>query len=182
MRASEPSLQPPRWAQALLRFAVPCDPMRDAILGDLHEEFTHDVAQAGVQRARVRYVRRSAGIVAHALSDAVICRSWVSTVPAVPPQHATGSSHAGNGEGRASASGRVRGTGSDAGFAVVALFVVVVAIVVNTMLFSATQARGPRVSSAAGIGGVVLLVACVTIAAVVICAGPRWRRNRKRGA
>ena len=69
-----------------------------------------------------------------------------------------------------------------AGFSILALVVVVAGVVVNTMLFSAAQPQSPRASSAAGIGGVALLVACVAIAAVVMCAGPRWRRKRVRGA
>jgi hypothetical protein len=75
----------------------------------------------------------------------------------------------------------VRDIGGDAGFAVLALFVLAVGIVVNTMLFSAIESQGPGRSSAAGIGGVILLLACVVVAAVVMCAGPRWRRKRSRG-
>lgn len=58
-RASHSLLEPPRWTQALLRFALPSDSMRDAILGDLHEEFTHDLAEAGARRARLRHVSRA---------------------------------------------------------------------------------------------------------------------------
>jgi hypothetical protein len=52
-------LEPPRWTQALLCSTLPCDSIRDAILGDLHEEFLHDVAEVGVRRARVRHVSRA---------------------------------------------------------------------------------------------------------------------------
>jgi hypothetical protein len=62
------------------------------------------------------------------------------------------------------------------------LLVVVVGVVVNTMMYSAAQPQTTRVSSAAGIGGVALLLACVAIAAIVLCVGPRWRRKRLRGA
>jgi len=62
------------------------------------------------------------------------------------------------------------------------LFVVVVGVVVNTMLFSAAQPQGARASSAASVGGVALLLACVAIAVIVLCVGPRWRRKRLRGA
>lgn len=169
MDVAEAYLQPPRWARAFLVLALPCDPMRDAILGDLHEEFLDDALQRGVRSARARYVQRTAGIVVRALSDAMIWREWVSTGPAAaPPQAAI------------TASPRGAAAGSFAGFVVIALVVLATAVVVNTILFSANQARGTHGSSAAGIGGVALLVACVGIGAVVLCAGPRWRRNRRR--
>ena len=171
MDVAEPILQPPRWSRAVLLFALPCDPMRDAILGDLHEEFLDDVTAYGPRLARARYVRRTAGIVARALADALIWREWVSASPAAaqPP---------------AAVKVAVRGgaAGSFAGFVIVALIVLAAAVVVNTILFSANQARGTHGSFAAGIGGVALLVACVGVGAVVMCAGPRWRRNRRRGA
>ena len=171
MDMAEPLLQPPRWARAFLLFALPCDPIRDAILGDLHEEFLDDAEERGVRLARARYVRRTAGIVAHALSDAMIWREWVSTGPVAAPQQPP-----------AKIPARSGAAGAFAGFVVVALVVLAMGVVVNTILFSATQARGTHGSSAAGIGGVTLLVACVGIGAVVVCAGPRWRRNRRRGA
>lgn len=77
---------------------------------------------------------------------------------------------------------RVRAAIGAASFSILALFVVVVGVVVNTMLFSATQPQSPRASSAAGIGGVALLLACVAIAVIVLCVGPWWRRKRLRGA
>jgi hypothetical protein len=183
-RASHSLLQPPRWTHALLLLALPCDPMRDAILGDLHEEFLHDVVEVGARRARVRHVSRAAGIAARALSDSVICRSWVSTEPAAEARRATV-----GGAGNAAVGGlphavlrRARAVVGAASFTVLALFVVVVGVVVNTMLFSAAQPQSPRASAVVGIGGVALLLACVIIAAIVMCAGPRWRRKRLRGA
>ena len=182
-RAFQSLLEPPRWTQALLRFALSCDSMRDAILGDLHEEFTHDLAEVGVRRARLRHVSRTTGIATRALFDSAICRSWVSTEPA-------GEAGRGAGSGPAHAAGgsppvvlrRTRAIVGAASFPILALFVVVVGVVVNTMMFSAAQPQSPRASSAAGIGGVALLVACVAIAAIVLCVGPRWRRKRLRGA
>ena len=182
-RAFDSLLEPPRWTHAVLRFALSCDSMRDAILGDLHEEFTHDLAEVGERRARRRHLSRTAGIAARALFDSAICRSWVSMEPAGEAGRSAVS-------GPANAAGgappvvlrRTRALVGAASFPLLALFVVVVGVVVNTMMFSAAQPQGPRTSSAAGIGGVALLVACVAIAAIVLCVGPRWRRKRLRGA
>ena len=171
MDFTEPFLQPPRWARALLMLALPCDPMRDAILGDLHEEFVGDASQHSVRLARVRYLRRTAGIVVRAMADAMIWRPWVSTAPVAATPQAVMK--------RSAPKGAVS---AFAGFVVVALVVLVMGVVVNTLLFSASQARGTHGSAAAGAGGVALLVACVGIGALVMCAGPRWRRNRRRGA
>ena len=168
---AESLLQPPRWARAFLLFALPCDPIRDAILGDLHEEFLDDAMGHGVRSARARYVRRSADIVVRALADSMIWRDWVSTDRVAAPSGAS-AKHAGRGRGSA---------GSFAGFVIIALFVLAAAVVGNTILFSVNRARGAHGSSAAGIGAVVLLIACVGIGAVVLCAGPHWHRRRKRG-
>ena len=157
---AERFLQPPRWARALLRLALPCDPIRDAILGDLHEEFLNDAMERGARLARVRYARRTAGIVVRAVSDAMMWREWVSTGPVAAPQ-------------------LVRDAGGFVVFVVVALIVLVVGVVLNTILFSANAARHAHASSAAGIVGVALLFACVAVGAIVVCAGPRWRRNRR---
>ena len=169
MDPSEPLMRPPRWVRGFLLLALPCDPMRDAILGDLHEEFLDDAQEFGAQSARVRYARRTAGIAVRAMSDAMIWRAWVSTGPEAelssPPKRP-----------------HKQGAGGFAGFVLAALIVLVLGVVMNTILFSATTASGTRVSSAAGVGGIVLLVASVGIGAVVMCAGPRWRRNRRRGA
>jgi hypothetical protein len=180
MDIAESSFQPPRWARVLVLLALPCDPMRDAILGDLHEEFLDDVVEHSTRSARARYVRRTAGIVVRALSDAMIQREWVSTGPVASPQRITEISRR-EAQPRANASTRVSAAGGFAAFVVVALIVLAVAVVVNTILFSA-NAPHAHVSSAASIGGVALLVACVGFGAIVLCAGPRWRRNRKRGA
>jgi hypothetical protein len=177
-------LEPPRWTQTLLSFALPSDPVRDAILGDLSEEFQHDVAEVGVRRARLRHVSRATGIAARAMFDSAICRSWASTDPSAETRRASvsGPADAGAGVSSLAVLRRVRAVFGAASFSILALVVVVVGVVVNTMLFSAAEPQSPRASSAAGIGGVVLLAACVAIAAFVICAGPRWRRKRVRGA
>ena len=183
-RAFDSLLEPPRWTHAVLRFALSCDSMRDAIVGDLHEEFTHDLAEVGERRARLRHLSRTTGIAARALVDSAICRSWVSTDPAGEAGRGVVSSAA-----NITAVGappvvlrRTRALVGAATFPLLALFVVVVGVVVNTMMFSAAQPQGPRASSAAGIGGVALLVACVAIAAIVLCVGPRWRQKRLRRA
>ena len=181
--ASHSLLEPPRWTHAVLRFALSCDAMRDAILGDLHEEFLHDLAEVGVRRAHIRHASRTTAIAARALFDSAICRSWVSTEP-------MGEAGRGTVSGPANAAGgspsvvlqRTRTIVGAASFPLLALVVVVVGVVVNTMMFSAAQPQSARASSAAGIGGVALLVACVAIAAMVLCVGPRWRRKRLRGA
>jgi hypothetical protein len=179
-RASDSFLEPPRWTQALLRFALPCDSTRDAILGDLYEEFTYDLADVGVRRARLRQVSRTTGIAARALFDSAICRGWVSAEPA-------------EGVGRSPADVAAGGSPpvvirhartivGAAGFPLLALFVVVIGVVINTMMFSAAQPDTSRGAPAAGIGGVALLLAFVALAAVILCLGPRWRRKRLRGA
>ena len=166
----EAFLQPPRLARAFLVFALPSDPIRDAILGDLHEEFLDDASTRGVQSARVRYARRTVSILVRAVCDAVICREWVSTGPAAAPQLVTETSRGGP-------QPRARAASGFAGFVVVALIVLVLGVVVNTILFSATAARHTHASSAASIGGVAVLVASVIVGAVVMCAGPRWRKR-----
>ena len=148
--------------------------MRDAILGDLHEEFIDDASEHGSPSARLRYARRTAGIVVRALSDAMIMREWVSTGPAAAPRLAVGSPHP--------IQHRARAAGGFAGFVMVALIVLGVAVVANTILFSAAGPHHPHASSAAGIGGLALLIACVGLGALVVCAGPRWRGKRRRSA
>ena len=183
-RASHSLLEPPRWTQALLRFALPSDSMRDAILGDLHEEFLQDVADVGARRARLRHVSRATGIAARAVFDSAICRSWVSTEPAAEARRAAVSGAANPAFGGAPrvVLRRVRAVFGAARFSILALVVVVVGVVGNTMMFSAAHPQSPRASSAAGIGGLALLLACVAIAAIVLCVGPRWHRKRLRGA
>ena len=167
---AEPLTQPPRWARALLRLALPCDPMRDAILGDLHEEFLEDATERGSRSARARYVRRVAGIVVRAISDAMIWREWVSTGPVAEAQLVTPSSPR-------PVQAHSSAAGGFAGLVAIALVVLVGAVVVNTMLFSATAGHHAHASSAAGIGGVALLIGCVGLGAIVVCVGPRWRRR-----
>jgi hypothetical protein len=174
-------LEAPRWTQALLRFALPCDSTRNAILGDLYEEFAHDVAEVGVRRARLRHLSRTTGITARALFDSAVCRDWVSAEPSDRGTTSNPVNPAAGGSGSV-ALRRTRAVVGAAGFPLLALFVVVVGVVVNTMMFSAAEPQSPRASSAAGIGGVALLLACVAIAAIVLCVGPRWRRKRLRGA
>jgi hypothetical protein len=158
--------------------------MRDAILGDLHEEFLQDVADVGARRARLRHVSRTTGVAARALFDSAICRGWVSTEPAGEAGRGavSGPANAAAGGSPPVVLRRARAVVGVASFPLLALLVVVVGVVVNTMMFSAAQPQSPRVSSAVGIGGVALLLACVAIAAIVLCVGPRWRRKRLRGA
>jgi hypothetical protein len=173
------SIAPPRWPQAALRAVLPDDPMRDAIVGDLHEEFVHDAARVGPARARVWYQRRAAGIVAHALFDTLRWRSWASTTPpAERPRPVAAPAVA----------ARPRAGGFSAGFGAVALGVLLVGIVANTLLFGAAR-QGPHPSapagsalgSAIGVAAVVLAVVCAGVAALVLCAGPRWLRRRVHG-
>lgn len=182
-RASQSSIEPPRWTHAVLRFALPCDSTRETILGDLHEEFAHDLGEVGVWRARARHVSRTTGIMARALFDSAICRGWASTEGADAGRGAASSA------ANAAAGGlppmvlrRARAVLGAAGFPLLALLVVVVGVVANTMMFSAAEPRSAGASSAAGIGAVTLLVAFVAVAAIVLCVGPRWRRKRLRGA
>ena len=183
MRDSEPMTHPPRWTRTLVEYVLPSDPMRDAILGDLHEEFMHDVRDLDVRRACARHVRRAAGIVTRALLDAAVCRNWASTAAAAGHEpghqrvHKVDEVPAVRHPGPRSS----RGLAGDAAFAVLALIVVVVGVVVNTMLFSAAASGSARATAAASTGGVAVLVASVVVAATVLCVGPRWRRKRLGG-
>ena len=178
-------LEPPRWTHAVLRFALPCDSTRAAILGDLHEELAHDVAEVGVRRARLRHLSRTTGITARALFDSAICQGWVSTHDGASGRAAMSSAaNAAHGGSPPMVLRRARAVLGAVGFPLLALVVVVVGVVVNTTMFSAAAAQpeSARASSAAGIGGVALLIAFVAIAAIVLCVGPRLRRKRLRGA
>jgi hypothetical protein len=161
-----------------VNLVLPHDPMRDAIVGDLHEEYLGDIARVGRRSAQRRYWLRAAGVVAHAASDFMRWRSWVSTTP---PADAAAAS---NGMSLA----RVREIGSDAGFIVLALGVIAFGVVANIVMFAATQGPATPVANAApaltapGIAGIVLLVGCAAIAAVILCTGPRWRRRHIRSA
>ena len=156
------SVEPPRWARAILRFVLPCDPMRDAILGDLNEEFVRDTRETSARCARTRYVRSVAEIVTYAVADALRWRSWTSAqLDESPPS-------------------RAPGAGLHAGLAAVAVGVLIAGILVNNIAFTAVKNAAPaagqevHVSSALGAAAVVLLVACASAAAAVLCAGPRW--------
>ncbi len=187
---SQPSdvrARPPQWAIALLERTLPRDPLRDAILGDLHEEFVDDVLRVGDALARMRCTRRALGIAAYASFDRLLCRSWVSEdspSPRLGDASATASAKA-----PVAAAARAAALQGVARYAIIALLgfvVLLVGIVGNTMLFSAiepTSARATsvRATSVAGVGGVVLFVACAAAAAIIVCAGPRWRRRRLRG-
>ena len=172
---------PPRWPQRALRAVLPDDPMRDAIVGDLHEEFVHDAARVGSAQARAWYQRRAAGIVAHALFDALRWRSWASTTPPAEwPRPAAAPAVA--------ARPRPGAGGFSPGLGAVALGVLLVGIVVNTLLFGAVR-QGPHpavpagsvLGSALGVAAIMLAVVCAGVAALVLCAGPRWLRRRVHG-
>lgn len=55
---------PPRWATALIRMTVPGGLVRDSVLGDLEEDYTHSLAAAGPGGARRRYVRQALAVAA----------------------------------------------------------------------------------------------------------------------
>jgi len=169
---------PPRWPQLLMHAVLPDDPMRDAIVGDLHEEFVHDATALGTPAARVRYCRRATGIALHAAVDALRWRGWASASPPVEVPAAA----AAPAVARRAAGGR----GLHVGLVAAALGVLSVGIVVNTMLFASVR-HGPHaaapahsaVGSAVGVGAVALTLVCAGVAAVVLCAGPRWLRQRR---
>ena len=68
---------------------------------------------------------------------------------------------------------------------VLALGVLSVGIVANTVLFT-TVRHAPAAAanqdsvliSTIGVGAAVLAVACAGVAAMILCAGPRWLRRR----
>ena len=157
---------PPRWPLAALRAALPRDAVGDAIVGDLHEEFVLDAAHLGASRARTLYWQRAASVVARATFDELRLRSWASDTPTVTALPA------------APKLSRVR-VGAGLGVGAVAFAVLGVGIVANTVLFSAVRGA-PRqaLPSAVGIGGTALALLSAGIAAVVLCAGPRWLRRR----
>lgn len=192
MQTPHSPIAPPRYSQAVMRYMLPCDPMRDSIFGDLHEQFVDDIARFGPARARAYYTRRVAGIVAHAAFDSLRWRSWVSTTPPAKLRSSVAEPNAGAAPGATVpqpqvAYARTRVAGGGAGLAALALGVLSIGIVVNTMLFSAVRQapktaayQGSLLSSTVGIGAVVLALACAGVAAVVLCAGPRWLRQRLR--
>jgi len=186
-RARERPPGPPRDALAALRFVLPSDPVRDAIVGDLHEEFVRDAARLGLRGARRRYRRRAAEIVAHAAWDSLCWRSWESTAPeepARPPEDARALPRPGD-VTRELSGAYARARRGGLGLAVLAFVVIGVAAIANTLLFTAVDGPSPSpvheasiLLSALGLGGVVLLLACASLAAALICAGARRRRTR----
>jgi len=155
--------------------------VRETILGDLHEEYLHDVSEVGERWARVRHVSRALGIVLHAVSDTATRRAWASHDTSGGVSQDTARQSRIGAAGGVTPPGRWRGVAEVAGCTSLALVVLVAGIAANTMLFSATQARDARVTSAAGLGGIVLLVASVAVAAMLMCLGPRWLRGQLRG-
>lgn len=175
--------RPPHWAIALLERTLPSDSLRDAILGDLHEEFTDDVRHVGDAYARVRCVRRAIGIAAYASFDRFTCRRWVSEDSSSPQiGDAAPLAHAEPPVPVVAGPATMHGVARYAIIALLGFGVLLVGVVGNTMLFSAVEPASVRASSAAGVGGVVLFVACAAAAATIVCAGPRWRLRRVRAS
>lgn len=188
---------PPRWTSAALRAVLPCAALREAIFGDLHEEFVRESAEIGLERARARYRDRVIGIAAHALWDTFRWRPWASTPPS------TGAADRGTvpsdrsrrrewEESLRAAVVRSRAIGRAIGFSVLGLAVLTIGIVVNTSAFAAVEGvsatgvpaaaasslHGPLFVLAIGAGALALSVVCALAGALVICFGPRWRRGR----
>lgn len=190
-------MAPPAWTRLFLRIVLPCDGMREAIFGDLHEEFVRDLDQLGPRLARRRYRDRVVGILAHAVWDSFRWRTWAST--SAGAESAAVSSRARGAQAGDAPSGlrlglaRMRQVGGLAAVTVAALGFLVLGIYVNTSVFSAVEgsptgagAAGalagglpdPLTLIAIGVGGVILMVGCSAIAAFVICLAPRWRGTR----
>jgi hypothetical protein len=179
---------PPWWPQVALRAALPNDGVGDAIVGDLHEEFVQDAASLGASRARTLYWRRAGSIVVRAAFDELRLRSWARDAPSVelpPPAVSSAGAQPGGGR-RLSTSARAR-MGADVGVGALALGVLGIGVVVNTVLFATVRGAprpamhaGPALTSAIGVGATVLALLCAGVAAVVLCAGPRWLRRRLR--
>jgi hypothetical protein len=170
--------------------------MREAIFGDLHEEFVRDVAQLGVESARSRYRKRVLEIVAHAVWDTFRWRTWASTQASDLMFGQRGRQQHELEETRVRETARERRRiGQAIGFTLLGFVVLVIGIVVNTSVFAivgepattlngshaGVQADGLRASVlpvVLGIASILLMVASATVAALVICIGPRWRRRR----
>ena len=181
------SAEPPQWSRAMLRIVLPCDPMRDAIFGDLREDFVHETAELGIRRARARYHRRAAGIAAYALFDALRWREWAGDAEAresgdaadaeVAPLRAAPTRIA------AATSARLWLVGSHAALLLLSLAVLLAGIAADMTMFRAMQRvphPGSFMSSAVGIAAAALLLGSAMAAAVIMCAGPRWIRGRAR--
>ena len=168
---------PPRWSERLLRASLPADSMRDAIVGDLHQELVRDTAQVGEALARTRYRQRVAGIVAYVVLDIARWRAWGSTPVAAAagvslPTPAPASQRRGRfGRG-------------DLGVFVAAFGLLGVGIVVNTLLYSATRHAAPLATgmpvatSTMRIVSLLLALGSAGVAAAMLCVGPRWLRRR----
>ena len=163
---------PPVWAERCLQAWLPNDSMRDAIMGDLYEELVRDAHNDGRLVARRRYRQRVAGILAYALLDTLRWRTWGSTPADVPRVQMVGT--------RAVASTRARPRTADAWIVLAAFAVLGVGIVANTLIFSTvrTPAAGASVSPALGVVAIALALGSALAAAVLLCVGPRWLRQR----
>lgn len=167
-----PSVAPPVLAERCVRAWLPNDSMRDAILGDLHEELVRDTRNDGRLVARNRYRQRVAGIIAYALLDTLRWRSWGST-PADSPQMPAVAARAGSVR-------RARPRTADAGIVLAAFAVLAVGTVANTLIFSSvrTPAAAASPSSMLGVVSIALALGSALAAAVMLCVGPRWLRKR----
>lgn len=225
------ALEPPGWVSTVFRCLLPCDGMRDAILGDLHEEFTRDVTGIGLDRARIRYRNRALGIFAHAVWDSVRWRTWASNhearesgydsdgagAPVRPPRGT---------HGRRSIARRTGLAGGYLGVGIAVFAILGVGVVVNTSVFAAVdgvpasddvpaevraaltlaperapaEAETTRTAAVAaavvreetaglplpalftlvalGAVGVVVMIGCAALAAIVLCRAPAWGRLR----
>jgi hypothetical protein len=176
MPMSTARITPPRWSRRILRTWLPDDGMRDAIEGDLHEEFVRDAARHGDDRARVRYRQRVAGIIGYVIFDAIRWRTWSSgplaaTAGSVPLPPRTAARSAPALVGRA-----------DMGLIAGAFGVLGVGIVVNTMLFSSVRDVSSAATTASrpalGLVSLLLALGSAAVAAGMLCVGPRWLRRR----
>lgn len=228
----DPRAEPPRWTAVLFRAIVPCRQMRNAILGDLHEELVRDCDLHGPEHAAVRYRNRALGILVHAAWDSVRWRTWTGTSEdpragrgrGGPGRVEAGSPEASPRRGRAR---RMGAAGGYVGVGIAAFVILGVGVVVNTSVFAAVDpapalvdatpavrealtlaparvrpsrakptdapeaatrpapdgtsragVRAPLVLMAIGAGGLLLMIACATGAALVLCRAPGWGRRR----
>ena len=178
--------EPPQWSRAMLRIVLPCDPMRDAIFGDLREDFVHETAELGIRRARARYHRRAAGIAAYALFDALRWREWAADEESrasedaeaeVVPLRVSPTRIA------PATAGRLWLVWSHAALLLLSIAVLLAGIAADMTMFKAMQRvphPGSFMASAVGIAAAALLLGSAMAAAVIMCAGPRWIRGRAR--
>lgn len=151
--------------------------MREAIIGDLHEELARDTADLGALQARSRYRQRVTGIVAYVLLDTARWRPWSSTHAPLPSSFVAQAAPAAR--SRRSALHR-----ANAGLLAVAFGVLGVGIVANTLLFSTVRhaphavAPATGAGSALGVAALTLALGSAACAAVLLCVGPRWLRRR----